>query len=137
MTRPAPRVKAAQLAYQRRKRAGQCVKCAQARAPGHVLCLEHLARHRAWGRDKVLQGVCSGCSAPLDSVFVRCSRCRERENRTRRALRLQRKQAGLCVDCGRQPAFLTHSLCEEHYQRAKKAYLRFERRRQRLAKEPA
>lgn len=123
------------LDYRRRKRRGQCVDCSQPPAPGHVLCLTHLAKRHTY--DSVLreQKVCKNCRTPVPTPGALCAHCREIRNGTRRTRQRQRKTAGFCVRCDR-PRLLSHLLCEKHFKLQKSYYARAKRRAHARTKEP-
>lgn len=111
------------------KRIGLCIQCGKnMAAEGRATCQQCLDRMKQNRDYKRAHGLCVKCgrnkAAPNRKYCDECLEWRhnryvEKEGYSNsdkarcKELRTKRKEAGLCVECGK-PAFENHTLCYEH-----------------------
>lgn len=96
--------------YLHRKANKICVDCGNTPPkPGHVRCKPCLAKRRAKAADKRAKGLCH-CGQPVQSNRTHCPDCVAKERIRTDKRRKERRQAGLCVTCGKNPV-PPHTIC--------------------------
>lgn len=85
--------------------AGRCAwnGCLAPAEHGKKQCAEHLAKLRAYGKGRVIEGVCRRCPAPTTPGRTVCDNCAKRSTAWAAEKRRERKERGVCTACGRNP----------------------------------
>ena len=98
--------------YLRRKIAGLCVDCGK-NPPrlNHMRCEPCLAKRRAARDAKIARGLCPRCSQPTREDRKLCPDCLTKARERRSKLVKNRRQAGMCIFCGKNPVQPPYTIC--------------------------
>lgn len=102
-----------QTAYlHQRKADGVCVDCGKVPPrPGSVRCEACAARKRVLRREKIAKGLCPRCSRPSQDGRVTCPDCLAKGRTRADKRRKERRQAGLCILCGKNTVPPPYTIC--------------------------
>ena len=85
--------------------AGRCASrgCACPAEHGKKQCAAHLAKLRAYGKERAAEGICRRCPGATKPGRSVCDGCARRGSAWSAQKRSERKALGLCTACGREP----------------------------------
>ncbi len=98
--------------YQRRKKAGLCVDCGENFPKSkYARCESCLAKRRAVHNTRIAMGLCPRCRQPLRDGRAQCPDCLAKGRKRRSKLVNDRRQAGMCIFCGKSQVMPPYTIC--------------------------
>ncbi len=91
---------------------GLCLRCGNPTSPDSSFCSRHLeikAQRRKAAGTRVK---CDDCGQPPVEGRARCAICLERYRALQRSIQQKRREAGLCLLCGKQPRSASRYQCD-------------------------